>query len=207
MIADPGGPEVTRPALPPSTGPESERKLRHETTRDLDARVASLHNGHMPTTRAMFDTSAIRNLEKDRAGLELVRAAISSGRIVAIVPRTVSDQLWAGHRSRGLAGTPPFPAEYVGNSVARAGLMAAGDSLGSGVAFDVHMGAAHSDSQIADALIVDAATWDADILVSDDRRFRRRAESIRSKLQVLDLQLFLELIDLEPSDAVGVSCR
>ena len=85
------------------------------------------------------------------------------------MPRTVGDELSRRHQ-----GFPQhFEATVVGHHVARAGLMCAGDALGEGYIFDVHLGEGTA-KHIPDALIADTAATVADWYVSNDGRSRKR---------------------------------
>lgn len=164
---------------------------------------ATLHQ----VVRVMMDTSSVRNLEPRPQGLAVVRAAIDRGRVRMVIPRAVSEQLWEGHRRGHGPGTPPFPCEYVGNTLGRCGLMASGDSLGKGDHFDAHLGSATSRRRIPDALIADAAAHHAQMLVSDDSDFLRQPETLLPLVRVMDLATFLGWIDGadQPNEQAGVA--
>jgi hypothetical protein len=142
----------------------------------------------------MWDTSSIRILEVCPPAIESVREAIRHGLVSMIIPRTVSEQLWCGHHAGHGPGIPPFECEYVGNTVARVGLLAVGDSIGEGKLFDQHLGMAYSNARTEDALIVDAFQSHADVLVSDDIQLRRLTAKCLPGSRVLSLQEFLDEI-------------
>lgn len=143
----------------------------------------------------MFDTCSLRHIESRLQVVGKIDHAVRSKIIRVIVPRTVSEQLGSGAKKNKGAGVPPFPVEYVGNTVGRVDVMACIDSIGEGEVFDKHRGSSVSDGRMADALIVDAASWHADILVSSDAVFLKRAKKVLPRQEVLHLSEFVKRLD------------
>lgn len=115
----------------------------------------------------VLDTNVYDRLEADPGTVEQINQLITGDVIGISVPRQVAGEL----RQRPTVLPKLFPMTYVGHAVARAGIMCAGDYLGSGEVFDEHRG----DSQkIADAFIADVASMIADWFVSEDTRCIRR---------------------------------
>ncbi|WP_241026572.1 hypothetical protein [Burkholderia sp. Se-20378] len=98
----------------------------------------------------ILDSNIYDRLEQDAENVELLRNLIAQQAVEVLMPRQVAGEL---HKRK--AGLPDlFPVEDIGHAVARAGVMCAGDYLGSGSTFDKHKGASNKD---ADAFIVDVA--------------------------------------------------
>lgn len=114
----------------------------------------------------ILDTNIYDRLEQDAESVELLQNLIRQDAAKVLMPRQVVTEL----RAR-LAGLPElFPIEFIGHAVARAGVMCAGDYLGSGKDFDKHKGTSNKE---ADAFIVDVAAMVADWFVSEDGRCLR----------------------------------
>ena len=127
----------------------------------------------------ILDTNVYDRLAAAPELAERLRALIEAGEFKVIVTRTIAEEL----AKSPFGGVPAlFPVEYVGNTVARADIMCAGDSLGDGEVYAAHLGQSAKGN---DALIVDAASWHADWLVSEDDRLRKRASEIGIKSQVM----------------------
>ena len=128
---------------------------------------------------------------KDEVACSVAKRLIETGKLIIIVTRTVSEEL-----ARSPFGGIPnfFHTAYCGNTVARVGIIAAGDSIGTGQAFEIHLG---ESSQVSDALIADAASWKADILVSEDRRMLRRLPQTGTKCLAMRYVEFLDWMQSE----------
>ena len=84
---------------------------------------------------------------------------------------------------RTFGKVPEFiPTEFSGNTVALPGIMCAGDHLGPGTVYLEHLG---NSTNINDALIVDAASWKADWLVTEDARLRDRVAKTSSQFVLM----------------------
>ncbi|KVH02779.1 tRNA modification GTPase TrmE [Burkholderia anthina] len=114
----------------------------------------------------ILDSNIYDRLERDAESTELLRGLIAQQAVEVQMPRQVAEEL---HKRK--TGFPDlFPIKDIGHAVARAGVMCAGDYLGSGKTFDEHKGASNKD---ADAFIVDVAAMVADWFVSEDGRCLR----------------------------------
>jgi rRNA-processing protein FCF1 len=137
---------------------------------------------------AIFDTNVYDLLAKDQSTAAIIRSAVESGRLKVIVPRVVAEELQASP----FYGVPPlFPIEHLGNTVAHCGLFACGDRLGQGHVFNAHRG---TSNKINDALVADVGDWNSDIVVSQDKRLRKRlnTQSIRCvAISYLEFKEFL----------------
>ncbi|WP_010093040.1 hypothetical protein [Burkholderia ubonensis] len=117
--------------------------------------------------KIILDSNIYDLLEQDAESVELLQNLIRQEAVKILMPRQVVTEL----RARP-AGLPElFPIEFIGHAVARAGVMCAGDYLGSGMDFDKHKGASNKK---ADAFIVDVAAMVADWFASEDGRSLRR---------------------------------
>lgn len=116
--------------------------------------------------QVILDSNIYDRLEQDAENVELLRNLIAQQAVEVLMPRQVAKEL---HKRK--AGLPDlFPVKDIGHAVARAGVMCAGDYLGSGSTFDKHKGASNKE---ADAFIVDVAATVADWFVSEDGRCLR----------------------------------
>ena len=136
--------------------------------------------------RVLFDTNIYDRIASDPATRELVSALVAQGEVKVFVTRTIAEEL----RQSPFEGVPAFfPFEYVGNTVGRAGIMCAGDSIGSGSIYYEHLGESLKNN---DAFIVDAASWYADWLVSEDERLLKRASGIVMQAKPMKYQEFID---------------
>ena len=132
----------------------------------------------------LFDTNVFDRLASDAELQAEVRTAVERRLLKVIVTRTIADELGKSPFN----GVPDFfPYEYVGNTVGRVGLLCAGDSIGGGEVFDNHLGNSRKEN---DALVVDAASWHADWLVSEDARLLKRADEIRMRSKAMSYSEF-----------------
>ncbi|MEX3982141.1 hypothetical protein AB4Y45_24545 [Paraburkholderia sp. EG287A] len=114
-----------------------------------------------------FDSNIYDRLEGDADTTALVLTRIEEKRVEVLMPRQVAKEL----HKRPKAFPALFPVTRIGHAVARAGIMCAGDIIGTGEVFDEHKG---DSKQAADAFIVDVAVIIANWCVSEDLRSRRR---------------------------------
>jgi hypothetical protein len=121
----------------------------------------------LPMIVIVLDTNIYDRLEADPGTVEQINQLITGNVIGISVPRQVAGEL----RQRPTGIPALFPMTYVGHAVARAGIMSAGDYLGSGKVFEEHRG---DSQQAADAFIADVAAMIADWFVSEDIRCIRR---------------------------------
>lgn len=117
--------------------------------------------------KIILDSNIYDRLESDLPTVKLVQSQIEAGALIVLMPRQVATEL----RDRDSGFPRLFPIKIIGHAVARAGVMCAGDFLGSGEIFDAHRGESSKD---ADAFIVDVAAQVADWFVSEDRRSLNR---------------------------------
>ena len=114
-----------------------------------------------------------------------IKDLIDNGFLKIIVTRTVAEKTLKSP----FQGIPKFfPIEYKGNTVSRSGLMCAGDSLGSGEVFNKHKG---ESKKTKDALIADASDLNADYLVSEDNRLKRRMSKASNNCETLSYTDFI----------------
>jgi hypothetical protein len=127
--------------------------------------------------KIILDTNIYDFLAIDSETCDLVKGIVNSGQLTVIVTRTVAEELFRSP----FEGIPNFfKTEYQGNTVSRCGLMCAGDSLGAGEVFDAHLG---KSKKVNDALIADSASYEADWVVSEDSRLRKRFAKLNSHCQ------------------------
>ncbi|WP_018610103.1 hypothetical protein [Uliginosibacterium gangwonense] len=125
--------------------------------------------------KVLLDANIYDQLEKNPDTRQAIAQLINDQAITVMISRSVAEELYKSP----FKGIPNFfPYKLVRNTVARAGLMCAGDSLGSGEVYQAHLG---NSKKKNDALIVDAASWHADWIVSEDSRLRHRAQVVQPK--------------------------
>ena len=140
----------------------------------------------------LFDGNIYDRLHADSNTRDIVRQLVHRGALQIIMSRTVREELGQPKPTEKFGGLPDFfPIEQVGNTVARAGIMCAGDSLGSGNVYEQHLGVSNG---VNDALIVDAADWHADWLVSADNALCRKAKRMLLRCKVLDYGEFVDAL-------------
>jgi hypothetical protein len=131
---------------------------------------AALRRPLRPTLDSMnivLDCNAYDLLSKAPKLHEQMRAAISAGNLSVIVTnRLWQEVLQSPHREMALS----LPVKYVGDSVAFCD-GPCDSRIGPGILYRAHLGTSKKHD---DALIADAADYDADYLVSEDRRLRKR---------------------------------
>ena len=108
-----------------------------------------------------------------------------SRKIEIIVTRTIAEEL---RDSNHVDVLERFPYRYTGNTVGMLGILRCGDSIGSGSVYAEHLGISKKHKN--DALIVDAASWLAEWLVSNDRRLCKRAKEILKRCDVISFDEF-----------------
>jgi hypothetical protein len=117
--------------------------------------------------KIVLDCNAYDILENEPKLVDEVHAAISVGELTVIAPNSLWWEIWESpHRELLLS----LPAKYVGDSVMFSG-GPCNSSVGGGTLYRAHLGASRKHE---DALIVDAADYEADYLVSQDHRLRKR---------------------------------
>jgi hypothetical protein len=115
----------------------------------------------------VLDCNAYDLLSRSSLLLDHLRAAIADGEVVVIATNRLWWEVWESpHREMALS----LPVKHVGDSVAFCN-GACNARLGSGALYRAHLGTSKKHD---DALIADAADCDADYLVSEDRRLRKR---------------------------------
>lgn len=135
---------------------------------------------------ALLDTNIYDILARDLEVCAHIQRLVENANLKILVTRTVYEEL----QPPPFGGVPKlFPIEFSGNTVAVAGIMCAGDSVGSGDIFFAHKG---DSNKVNDALVADAASWKADWLVSEDRRLRNQFTKIPSACVILSYAEFVQ---------------
>lgn len=136
----------------------------------------------------LLDNHIFDELKADPGLCEKIRKLVGSQQIEIVITRTIAEELY---KSPHLDVLERFPYRYTGNTVGRSGILRCGDSIGSGLIFYEHLGAS---KKLNDALIVDAASWLADWLVSNDDRLCRRAKPILQRCEIMSFAVFRDRI-------------
>lgn len=134
--------------------------------------------------RILLDNHIFDRLKTDPDLCKKIHGLTVDLRIEIIVTRTIAEELYL---SPHIDVLERFPYRYTGNTVGRSGLLRCGDSIGSGHIFYEHLG---KSKKTNDAFIVDAASWLADWLVSDDARLCNRAKIVLKKCEVISFTNF-----------------
>lgn len=146
----------------------------------------------------VFDTNIFDILAQDEQSCELMRKNFDLGLLRVVVTRTIKEELM----NSPFKGIPNlFPFEYIGNTVGRADVMCAGDSIGNGEIYERHLG---KSAKTNDAFIVDASSLHSDWLVSEDERLRRRTHHINANTKPMSYSAFLIALNAlqpKPNDA------
>lgn len=144
----------------------------------------------------LLDSNIYDLLAKDKNTCNLIDSLSRTRKLKIIVTRTVAKEIQRGPMVYMLQR---FPVEFIGNTVARAGIMCAGDSLGGGEIFDKHYGDSSSAKNLDDAFIADAASLHADWLVSEDKRMRNQIGRLDIRCKAMTYAEFLvALASLQP---------
>jgi hypothetical protein len=115
----------------------------------------------------VLDCNAYDLLGKLPQLLGEVRAAIATGELTVIATNRLWREVWQSpHRDMALS----LPVKHVGDSLAFCN-GPCNARVGPGTLYRAHLGTSKKHD---DALIADAADYDADYLVSEDRRLRKR---------------------------------
>jgi predicted nucleic acid-binding protein len=139
--------------------------------------------------KVMLDTNIFDKLEVDEKVRFLLKSLISRSLLTVVMPRSVVEELSRSPMSQVCHSF--FPITYTGNTVDNIE-MAVCDSMGSGETFLNHLGISKNFN---DAYIVDASEYYADWLVSEDQRFKKRAEKFTHSIKVMDYAEFVKEIN------------
>jgi predicted nucleic acid-binding protein len=136
---------------------------------------------------AIFDCNVFDQLQASESALLVVRERISKGKLRVVMPRTLWQEVSVSpHAKLALA----LPVHHVGDSVMFAN-GSVGDRVGSARLYTLHRG---ESSKHEDALIADAADYDADFLVSQDSRLRKRLNEHAVRCQALSFEEFIHIL-------------
>ena len=132
-----------------------------------------------------LDTNVYACLQADAETRDILARLIAEGRASVIVTPKVRDELQAGP----FGGIPPwFPVQQAIESVAVLDHWHLGEAaLGKSEVFTAHRG---ESKKVADAIIADSANAHADILVSCDKRLRKRLDAISKQCSALNFDEF-----------------
>ncbi len=160
--------------------------------------------------KIVFDNNIYDQLAKRADVAACIRAAVAAGRLQVLMPRALAEELIPNPPYFGIPDL--FPVVHIGNTVARVGVMAAGDSLGKGEVFDAVLARqiltpknpdkdpmAFLRRKQRDALIVDAANWSADWFVTSDSKLQKRAVVHATRLEVLGFDEFVRRLQVMPA--------
>lgn len=142
----------------------------------------------------VFDCNCFDKLACASDVLCAMRARASRNELTVIVTRRLWTEI-CNSPHRELAAS--LPLRHVGESVMFAG-GCVGDRVGSGRLYHEHLGCSNKHD---DALIADAADYDADLLVSEDNRLRKRMNEHAVRCKAISFDEFVNLV-LEGSDGI-----
>ncbi|GJL61313.1 MAG: hypothetical protein NPIRA03_41700 [Nitrospirales bacterium] len=136
--------------------------------------------------KIIFDCNIFDKLSSSDETVALVKQLIRTLRLSVMVnPVLWGEILKSPHAD--LANS--LPVAYIGESVLRAGGQV-GDRVGSGEMYHAHYG---NSQQFNDALIADAAQHDADYLVTEDNRLRKRFNMLTIRGKAITYNEFQEI--------------
>jgi predicted nucleic acid-binding protein len=138
--------------------------------------------------RILLDNHVFDRLKIDPGLCKKIKALAEKQEIEIVIPRTIAEELY---RSPHIDVLERFPYSYTGNTVGRVGILSCGDSIGPGDVYYEHLG---KSKKFNDASIVDAASWQADWLVSNDDRLCHRATPLLSRCEIMSFDIFRERI-------------
>lgn len=132
-----------------------------------------------------LDGNIYNRLENDSDTREMLAEAVASGLLRIIATPVVVDEL----AESPFGGVPDwFPVKIEVESVAVLDQWHLGQArLGNGMVFTEHRG---NSNKTRDAVIADSANASADLLVSNDRRCRKRLRESSSRCVALDYEEF-----------------
>ena len=139
--------------------------------------------------RVLLDTNIYDRLSQDTACQNTLQKLTQSGHLEILVSPTIHAELCASP----FKGVPRFfPVCYIGESVLVAGGQV-GDRCGKGKVLHEHLGVSRKTK---DAFIADVAAMDADYLVTEDNRLRKRLNLIQHLCEAIDFTAFVRLLNM-----------
>jgi predicted nucleic acid-binding protein len=141
--------------------------------------------GESVPLRVVLDGNVFDKFERDARAADLLATLISESKVAVLMPRVIADEL----RARP-AGMPEWlQVCHVTDGTAVAGIAIAGAArVGGSPVYDAHLGTSRKGK---DAVVAVTAHLDADVLVSDDRRCRTRAQQ-HARCEALTYEQFVE---------------
>jgi hypothetical protein len=142
----------------------------------------------------VFDCNVFDRLASAKAVLDSLKEKIIRSELTVIVTRRLWKEICASPH-KDLAAS--LQLKHVGESVMFAGGRV-GDRVGSGRLYHEHLG---TSRKFGDALIADAADCDADLLVSEDNRLRKRMNDHAVRCRSVSFDEFAHLVLQERNGA------
>lgn len=133
--------------------------------------------------KIILDCNIYDRLQVEQSLTCLLRSLIERQLLTVLVTPSLWRELLASPHA-DLANT--LPVVHIGESVFLAGGQV-GDRVGSGALFQEHYG---SSAKFTDALIADAAQYDADFLVTEDTRCRKRMNQFAARGKAISFAQF-----------------
>lgn len=136
---------------------------------------------------AIFDCNVFDLLQASESALLTVRERISKGSLRVVMTRTLWQEVSASpHAALALS----LPVTHVGDSVIFVN-GAVNDRVGNARLYALHRGQSNKHEV---ALIADAADYDADLLVSQDARLRKRLNERAARCRAVSFEDFMQLV-------------
>jgi hypothetical protein len=135
----------------------------------------------------VLDCNIYDKLADDEGLVRVIQEKTANGQLVVIATRRLWDEICnSPHRDLALSLNPT----HFGESVMFAD-GCVGDRVGSAKLYDLHLG---DSNKVEDALIADAADYDADYLVSEDLRLRRQMTKFAVRCKAISFDEFSDLM-------------
>lgn len=137
------------------------------------------------STVVLLDTNIYDCLGRDADTRERLVTLVAADRVHVVVTPKIRDELAAGP----FEGIPDwFPVQRILKSVAVVDHWHVGEAMmGDGRVYTAHRG---ESNKVADAIIADSASTYAGVLVSNDKRLRKRFATVSACCVVLDFDEF-----------------
>ena len=135
--------------------------------------------------KIIFDANSYDQLAAHPETIEIVRHCIEKNKITILITRTIMDEL----KTSPFKGVPDwFFVQQIPESVFLLDYCYLDDArLGDGEVYEQHKG---TSLKFKDALIADFADSDCDLLITDDKRCKKRLNEVSQKCKAMNFNEF-----------------
>ena len=140
--------------------------------------------------KIIFDANSYDQLAAHPETIEIVRHCVEENKIIILITRTIMDEL----KTSPFKGVPDwFFVQQIPESVFLLDECYLDDAmLGDGEVYEQHKG---TSMQFKDALIADVANSDCDLLITDDRRCKKRLNEFSQKCRAMSFIEFKKMLN------------